>query len=275
MKYLMFVTISLFPLMGFAMGINTYYVDIVIDDNSDIVVNETISYELGEDNVSSITHNIPLRYALESGQRQSMDVLSAQATINDDAALVDVQSDARSADLVVSLDGGEPLSGTVNLGLEYRIEGPIRYFDRHNQLVWDPMTTKVTTGIDQFAGSIHIPREFKMLSPLCVVVRDDMEYGCNISPRIEGGFIAYYAHIDVQEGDEISMDARFNTGVEVTVRSIGWTWWEWALFFAGVICALGLIIALTLYAIYRFLLPEDKRRYYSQKYKGKPQVEEV
>lgn len=273
MKYICYGLCAIaLPLFSFAVNIDNYYVDIVVHDNAEISVTEQVSYNFGQEQTDSITHNVPLRYATDEGKRQSMELSRAQVTINDQPGLVIVNDDARSADIVISSATG-PLPNQSEIVLTYMLDGAIQYHDNHNQIVWNPLTSNYQSPIDQFAGSIQIPREFAMLSPLCRIIRNDAEYGCNISPRNEGGYKSFYAHTGLQANDVVNIESRFNTGVEVTIRSVGWTWWEWGLFLAGIIVVAVLVVVLVLYAIYKLLLPEDKQRYYSQKYKGKPTVE--
>ncbi len=269
MKYLgMYLLVLCAPFFLYGQTIETYSVDLRVQDNADIHVQEQVLYNFTNNAVNTITHTLPLRYAGPEGKRQSMEVSKAQATINGKPIPVQINSDERMADLVVSYSGDQ-LPENSFLELDYVVSGAIRYYTKHNQVLWNPMTSQYQSSIEQVTGSVHIPRSFKMLSPLCTMVRDKIEYNCNISPRTEGGFISYYAQLDFWPNDQIEFDARFHTGVEVTVRSVAWTWWEWGLFLAGVIAALVLMITAVLYGIYRFLLPEDTKNYYSQKYKGK------
>jgi len=248
MKYLLSILLGITPFFVSGATITDYYVDIEVQDNAELAVSEQVDYLLEQGDLErKIEHIIDLRYSRADGKRQSMRVRDVKAFVGEQELVVNFQIDEKRATIAIMPDE-DGFDQSSKIELQYTVEGAIAYYEQHNQVYWPVFTSVTRSPVSLVAGSVRIPSEFRVLRAECVVTRDSKEYRCNVPSRLEGGYVSYFAHKSTEAKDEVFLDVQFNTGVEVTVRSVSWSYVEWFLVFVGILCALGLLGVMFVYA---------------------------
>lgn len=234
----------LVPIGVWGQTVSSYTTDLELRKDGSIFVQEYIVYDGVAGDSPIFVRRIPLRLPGKNlGDRQQLEVTDISARWNNSGQLVSTNINGRALEIRVGDELAVLEPGQQEIELSYVVLGALLHNKEASQIVWQAVSGQEYDAVEQFAASVHTPKEYTIESLSCYWESLLRNHVCNISPRLEGHNIAYYAHLGLGGGNPIVITTEFTQGLRGHVFLAGLEWWQW-LMAVMVLCAGILLILL-------------------------------
>ena len=164
LQYLiLFCLFFLFPLASHAQSekVIDFSTDIVINQDSSLVVNEQITYDFGTEQRHGIYRDIIEKYQRDSGNYYiDINVIS----VTDDKGNVWPYETSRQGIYyrIKIGDANKYVTGQQIYNIKYEVKGAINYFTEHDELYWNVAGTGWPVAIEKAGATVHLPQVLEM-----------------------------------------------------------------------------------------------------------------
>lgn len=167
-KILIFVFILLvLPTSVFAEEISNFFVDIKVNQDSSIIVEETIMYDFGDLQRHGIYRDIQYKYKAGGGNyKLDIKVLS----VSDGEKDLKYTTSRRSGYFKIKIgDADKYVTGGNKYVITYSVKGAINYFDDYDELYWNSTGNEWGISIGSSVTQIELPSQ---------IDKDDKQVNC-------------------------------------------------------------------------------------------------
>lgn len=137
--------------------ITRYDVELVVEDDGDLLVTETIDYDFGSNERHGIFRDIPVRFDFDDRNERiyPIDDISVEGSPGTPDEF-ERTSEGRILRLKIG-DPDETITGEHTYEIRYRVEGALNGFDDHDELFWNAVGTEWLPGIDSITATVVTP----------------------------------------------------------------------------------------------------------------------
>ncbi|MDA1316587.1 MAG: DUF2207 domain-containing protein [bacterium] len=233
--------------------IKEFNVAIFVEENGTLLIQETITYDFGNEQRHGIKRNIPFVVTNEEGENFAMEIGISGVTDENEKGY---RYKEEVTDEEVQLKIGDPdttISGIHTYVIRYNVRGALRYFIDADELYWNAIGSQWDLPILKANVEVYMPES---------IVEEDLEFRCFEGPvesneqckaASSGNKVTLYTD-NLQPAEGMTIVVRFPTGVVAMLEPKeiippGESWW------GRVLSVLFAITASIWYVFYPLWLP--------------------
>jgi uncharacterized protein (TIGR04222 family) len=203
---------------GFGERISSYDIDLSIEDDGDLLVQETIEYDFGGAARRGIERFIPVRFPYEPDDRYErvypIDVLDVETSAGTPGQ---TQTSTASNNLVIRIgDPDRTITGRHTYRITYRVTGALNGFDDHDELFWNVIGGEWAVPIDRASVTATLPGDVTQVA--CYSGPVGSRLPCDESSST--GATATFAHSALSPQDAMTVVVGFPTGLVPTPEPV-------------------------------------------------------
>ncbi|MBW3548393.1 MAG: DUF2207 domain-containing protein [Actinobacteria bacterium] len=199
--------------------ITEYDVELVVEDDGDLLVEETVVYDFGASRRRGIFRDIPVRGRYDDVREGfdrifPLEVLSVSASAGTPADY-EVQTANDTARIRIG-DPNRTITGSHTYRISYRVRGVLNGFENHDELYWNAVGAGWGVPIEQATARVELPGPVGEVACFAGPVR-------SISPCDESGSegdTATFSHSGLRPRQAFTVVVGFPTGIVPTPEPI-------------------------------------------------------
>ena len=192
--------------------ITSYDVDMTVEEDGDLLVQETIDYDFGFARRRGIQRFIPVRFSYDDryDRLYPIEVLSVDTS---EGAPGDTQVSNEGDNLLIRIgDPNVTISGRHTYEITYRVEGALNGFEDHDELFWNVIGGQWEVPIDEATVTAVMPADITQVT--CFAGPSGSTLPCDESSS--SGREATFSSTGLAPRESLTVVAGFPTGVVPT-----------------------------------------------------------
>lgn len=213
----------LFPMASHAQfeKVIDFGTDIVINQDSLLVVNEQITYDFGTEQRHGIYRDIIEKYQRDSGNYYiDINVIS----VTDDKGNVwPYETSSQGIYYRIKIgDADKYVTGQQVYNIKYEVKGAVNYFEDHDELYWNVTGTEWPGPIKKAQATVHLPTELEVsqLQKTCYTgVLGSRESDCQAN-IVDGKTADFFSNSELSAGEGLTIVLGWPKGIVAVQKPV-------------------------------------------------------